>query len=288
MTQQLPTEILENKIDNLTKELLKQEQADCPVVHHFGPGLYIREVTYGPGTLVVGHFHKHPHLCVMLTGKMIFVAPDGNKVEISAPKSFIASAGRKVAYVLEEMTFQNIYATEETDVAKLEKMLFEENEFLEEHIKEQDKLITYDHSVDVEDFQKAMAEYKLDLNLVRQVSEYVGDQIPFPQGSYKVMVSDSKIEGKGLFASGNIQAGEVIAPARINEKRTPAGRYTNHSKNPNAVFVLRDNDDIDLIAFKPISGMRGGLLGEEITIDYRQALSLYKETTLCQLQLQLQ
>jgi len=32
--------------------------------------------------------------------------------------------------------------------------------------------------------------------------------------------------------------------------------------------------------------MRGGLLGEEITIDYRQALSLYKETTLCQLQLQ--
>ena len=288
MNEQLPTKLLEDKIDNLTKELLKQEQADCPVVHHFGPGLYIREVTYGPGTLVVGHFHKQPHLCVMLTGKMLFVNPDGNKVEISAPKSFIASAGRKVAYVLEEMTFQNIYATEETDVAKLEKMLFKENEFLEEHLKEQNKILTYDHSIDVEDFEKAMAEYKLDLNLVRQISEYEGDQIPFSQGSYKVMVSDSKIEGKGLFASGNIQAGEVIAPARINEKRTPAGRYTNHSKNANAVFVLRDNEDIDLVASKPISGMRGGLLGEEITIDYRQALSLYKETILCQLQLQLQ
>jgi len=288
MSEQLTTQALENKIDDLTKELLKQEQADCPVTHHFGPGLYIREVTYGPGTLVVGHFHKHPHLCVMLTGKMLFVNPDGNKVEISAPKSFIASAGRKVAYVLEEMIFQNIYATEETDVEKLEKMLFEENEFLEEHLKKQDKLLSYDHSVDIEDFEKAMSEYGLNLELVRKMSEYEQDQIPFPQGSYKAMVSDSKIEGKGLFATGNIQAGEVIAPARLGDKRTPAGRYTNHSKNPNAVFVLRDNEDIDLVASKPISGMRGGLLGEEITIDYRQALSLYKETTLCQLQLQLQ
>ena len=288
MSEQLTTDVLETRIDNLTKELLKQEQADCPVVHHFGPNLYIREVTYGPGTLVVGHFHKHPHLCVMLTGKMLFVNPDGNKVEITAPKSFIASAGRKVAYVLEEMTFQNIYATDETDVAKLEKMLFEDNEFLEEHLKEQSKLITYDRSVDVEDFEQAMLEYKLNLELVRKISEHKGDQIPFPQGSYKVIVSDSKIEGKGLFATGNIQVGEVIAPARIGEKRTPAGRYTNHAKNPNAVFVLRDNEDIDLVASQPISGMRGGLLGEEITIDYRQALSLYKETTLCQLQLQLQ
>ena len=287
MNEQLSTEILEGRIDNLTKELLKQEQADCPVVHHFGPGLYIREVTYGPGTLVVGHFHKHPHLCFMLTGKMLFVNPDGNKVEITAPKSFIASPGRKVAYVLEEMTFQNIYATEETDVAKLEKMLFEDNEFLQEHLKEQDKLLTYDHSADIADFEQAMAEHGFTLELVRSVSEYEGDQIPFPQGSYKVIVSDSKIEGKGLFATGNIQVGEVIAPARLGEKRTPAGRYTNHSKNPNAVFVLRDNEDIDLVASQPISGMRGGLLGEEITINYRQALSLYKETTLCQQQQQL-
>jgi hypothetical protein len=288
MSEQLPANLLEDSVDTLTKELLKQEQADCPVVHHFGPGLYIREVTYGAGTLVVGHFHKHPHLCIMLTGKMLFVNPDGEKVEVCAPKSFIASAGRKVAYILEDMTFQNVYATDETDVAKLEKMLFEDNQFLEEHLKKQDKLLTYDHSADVEDFEKAMAEYGIDLKLVRQISEYEEDQIPFPQGSYKAMVSDSKIEGKGLFATGNIQAGEMIAPARLGDKRTPAGRYTNHSKNPNAVFVLRDNKDIDLVASKPISGMRGGLLGEEITIDYRQALSLYKETTLCQLQSQLQ
>jgi len=273
-----------DKVDELTKELLKLEQADCPVTHRFAPGLYIREVTYGAGTLVVGHYHKHPHYCVMLTGKMIFVNPDGTKQEVSAPNTFIASAGKKAAYVLETMTFQNVYATEETDIEKLEEMLFERSEILDKHVEQQNKLLAYDHSVDNKDYEDAMAEYGLDLAIVRRISEYTGDQIPFPNGSYKVQLSDSKIEGKGLFATGNFAEGEVIAPARINEKRTPAGRYTNHSKNPNAVFVLRDNDDIDLVASRPISGMRGGLLGEEITIDYRQALSLYKEKLICQQQ----
>jgi SET domain-containing protein len=88
------------------------------------------------------------------------------------------------------------------------------------------------------------------------------------------MIANSKIDGKGVFATGNIEEGEVIAPARINGKRTPIGRYTNHSKNINAIMLLRDNGNIDLVAKKAINGCQGGNLGEEITIDYRQALSL--------------
>jgi len=34
------------------------------------------------------------------------------------------------------------------------------------------------------------------------------------------------------------------------------------------------NDDLLLIATKSIDGCHGGMLGEEITIDYRQAYSL--------------
>ena len=71
-----------------------------------------------------------------------------------------------------------------------------------------------------------------------------------------------------------LKSGEIIAPARLDGKRTPAGRYTNHSKNPNSIMILRDNNDIDLVAKKVIKGCQGGNLGEEITIDYRQALSL--------------
>ena len=90
------------------------------------------------------------------------------------------------------------------------------------------------------------------------------------------MVADSKIEGKGLFATGNFEPNEVIAPARLGGKRTPAGRYTNHAKNANAMMVLRDNGDIDLVASASINGCKGGNLGEEITVNYDQVIVMMK------------
>jgi hypothetical protein len=103
-----------------------------------------------------------------------------------------------------------------------------------------------------------------------------------PFGSYKFTVDLSKIEGKGVMASGNIKEGEVIGPARINKMRTPLGRYTNHSKNPNAKMVLKENGDIDLVAVSNIAGYKGGQLGEEITVDYRQVLRLSLGEKSCQ------
>jgi len=89
-----------------------------------------------------------------------------------------------------------------------------------------------------------------------------------------VKIGDSPIEGKGLFATATIEQGEVIAPAGIKGKRTIAGRFTNHSANPNAFLVLHENGDVDLVAKYYISGCKAGFDGEEITIDYRQALAL--------------
>ena len=34
----------ETDVEKLEAAFLEQEQADCPVQHHFGPGVYIREV----------------------------------------------------------------------------------------------------------------------------------------------------------------------------------------------------------------------------------------------------
>jgi hypothetical protein len=39
-------------------------------------------------------------------------------------------------------------------------------------------------------------------------------------------------------------------------------------------MVKRPNGDIDLVATRQIAGCTGGQPGEEITIDYRQALRL--------------
>ena len=112
-----------NKIDLLRRELSGQPQTECPVNHHFGPGIYIREVVMPAGTVVVGKYHRHDHLCNMIEGRMIVVGEDGERKEVVAPAVFMAKKGRKTAYILETVRFQNIFSTDETDVEKLEHML---------------------------------------------------------------------------------------------------------------------------------------------------------------------
>lgn len=257
----------EADIDTLERQFLGQPQADCPVTHRFGPGVYIREVHMPAGAFIIGHRHKTTHLNVMLTGRLGLLNDDGTETEMVAPRTFVAQPGRKAAYIYEDVIWQNIHATDETDVAKLEDTFLDKSPAFLDHIAGLARPAG-NYSEDNEDFLAAVA----DPLAVRKLSERADDQTPFPQGDYKVMVGASAIEGSGLFATGEIAANELIAPWRIDSLRTPANRYTNHSKHPNAVVVQSDSGNIYLFALRPIHGCRGGELGEEITVDYRQAL----------------
>jgi hypothetical protein len=268
------TVLTEQKIQFLEVEFLKQPQANCPVVHRFGPNIYIREVTIPADTFSIGHCQTTTHLNIMLTGRVTMVNPDGSHTELVAPHTFVAGPGRKIGYVHETMVWQNVYATNETNVEKLETMFLDKSVTWQENHKNQQLLLNFNHSEDIADYYAAIEEYGFDHETVQAQTLNLDDQIDLPYGNYKMMVAPSKIEGKGVFATGNIEVNEIIAPARINGKRTPAGRYTNHAKDPNAKMILLDNGDINLIAIKKISGCHGGNLGEEITIDYRQAVSL--------------
>jgi hypothetical protein len=266
--------LTEQKVQTLEAEFLQHEQVDCPVVHRFGPGIYIREVHIPAGTLSVGHAQKTTHLNIMLKGRVLMVNADGSKTEVTAPATFVAEPGRKLGYILEDMIWQNVYATDETDIETLEAMFLDKSVTWQEHQKNSQLLLSFDHSEDIADYYVAIAEYGFDQATVRAQTENLEDQIDLPLGGYKMMVAPSKIDGKGVFATANIDEGEVIAPARLKGMRTPAGRYTNHAKRPNAIMVLLDNGDVNLVAKQKITGCKGGNLGEEITIDYRQALSL--------------
>ena len=119
-----------DKINALYKDLLTRPQTDCPVTHHFGPSLYIREVVMPAGTVVVGKPHKTDHMCNMISGRMIVVNEDGEKMEVAAPAVFMAKKGRKTAYIIETVRFQNIFSTTETDIEKLENMLVDNSQYL--------------------------------------------------------------------------------------------------------------------------------------------------------------
>lgn len=100
------------------------EPVDCPVTHHFGPGVYIRECFMPAGTLVVGQAHRHASLNVMLKGRMVLLI-EGVVTVVEAPYMTTSPPGRKAAYVLDDAVWQNIFATEERDLDRLESLFIE-------------------------------------------------------------------------------------------------------------------------------------------------------------------
>lgn len=250
------------RIDEVVGVMLEGTQAPCPVRHIFYPGMYIRELTIPKGALAIGYTHKTWHFNVLLKGSVRVVRND-EYVDLVAPMQFYSPPGRNVGYVLEEMVWLNIYPTEERDVETLEAMYLEPSHAM---ISKRSRIQVYLPDPDYEQMCKDLGNTP---EIVREQSERTEDLIPWPDGEYKVKIGKSYIEGKGLLATANIEEGEFICPARIGSCRTPAGQYTNHSGNPNAMAVIVGKS-IYWIALRDIQGCLGGLDGEEITVDYRQ------------------
>lgn len=258
---------IRENIGEVEKVMLKEDQAECNVYHHFHQGIYVREVHIPKGAFVIGHHHKTNHLNVFLKGKATFIDAEGVVATMEAPMMFSSPPGRKIAFAEEDMVWQNIFATEETNIEKLEDMFLDKTDYF---LEQQTGDIRQE---DIDDFNKVLDEYGLTEESVRGQSERTEDLVDFPFGVYNVGVFDSYIQGKGLFAMASIKKGDRIAPCRIGDKRTPAGRYTNHSVTPNASVVQTENE-VYFVALNDIQGCKGGKLGDEITIDYREGLNL--------------
>lgn len=243
----------------LIEKLLELPQPRIDVRHIYGHHIYMRELAVPAGIILVGRSHRSAHGCLLIKGRLAFFNADGTRTEMVAPAEFEAGPGRKVAQVLEDMVFVNTWATDETDVETLEAQIFEDAPPPDTR-----PMLKPDG-----DFEAVLAAEGADPAAVRRASERIDDQCPFPYGAYKVKVGRSRVEGRGLMATANIAAGEYIAPGTWGNKRTPAGRYTNHAKDPNAFFQYDGAGTAWLIAKRPIAGSIGAWDGDEITIDYR-------------------
>jgi len=262
------------QVSQLEQHMLALPQAECPVVHHFGPGIYVREVTLPAGTLAIGHAQRFEHLNIMLTGAVAILKDDGTTEVLRAPMIFVGKPGRKVGFVIETCVWQNVYATEERDIDKLEATFLDKSETWQAYHATQQALAYQSRQADRDDFSDLIADAGFSAETVKEQSENESDQIGMPPGYAAITIRASAIEGLGVFLSYPVEAGALIGPARIDGMRTPLGRYTNHSSNPNAQFVRSDNGHIYLVALRRIAGCEGGSMGEEVTVDYRQALSL--------------
>jgi len=248
-------------VSELEATMLSLPQAECPVIHSFVDGCYVREVHMKAGTFAVGHHQNFEHANIFVQGKVQLINDDGTTTILTAPMIFKGKPGRKVGHILEDVIWRNVYITDERDVALLEALLLTKSTASLEHTVNRYLLEHQQAEADREDYEEVIKSLGMSQVQVLEQVEDEEDQIELPDGAYKVKVDISSIEGRGIIATAPIEAGEDIGIARSGFFRTPLGRFTNHSKHPNAE-MRPSGENIHLIARLPIP------TDTEVTIDY--------------------
>jgi hypothetical protein len=122
------------KIEVLEGRMLRADnQVELPVMHHFAPGVCVREIFMPAGSMVLGHKHRFPMMNIMLTGRISLLNDDGTTTMLTAPQTFCGTAWRKIAFVHEDCRWQNVIPTTETDIEKIEELAVEKSATFLEH-----------------------------------------------------------------------------------------------------------------------------------------------------------
>lgn len=255
---------VKEQIENLQNELLKMPQADIVTENIFLDGIYERKITIPPWTVLTGAEHKTDYKIKLEKGTI--AVNIGDKVQImTAPMEFEAKAGaQRVGRVFEEeVIWVDVYENSDNcqNLAILEDRLYVvPNCGLGEN------------RVALE-ISNAQADYKLFLDQIglnqAEMDKIVtneSDVIDMPENVF-VELRDSKIHGKGLFATKSFKKGEIVCPGRLNGKRTPGGRFINHSYDSN-ILPIKVGDDIYAMAVCDIYE------NEELLVDYRSSMRI--------------
>lgn len=258
----LSANIQKAQIENLQDELLKMPQSEIVTEHIFLDGFYERVITIPPWTVLTGAAHKTDYKIRLEKG--IIAVNVGSKVKIlSAPYELEAKAGeQRVGRVFdEEVIWRDIYDNPDNcqDLNILENRLYivPNCGLGENRVALQIKSAQNDYSL-------FLSQIGLNQEEMDKIVTIESDLIEMPEG-HAVELRKSKIDGLGLFALKDFEVGEIICPGRLDGKRTPAGRFINHSFESNILPQLVGND-IYAVATRKIYA------NEELLVDYRASM----------------
>ncbi|MDA3807372.1 MAG: SET domain-containing protein-lysine N-methyltransferase [Thiomicrorhabdus sp.] len=260
--------VMRDKLQALESILLQHDQVDIPVKHRFNGGMYAREINIPKGTLITGRIHKFDHFDIMLSGDITVSTDSCESKRLSGLNIMEGKAGKKRAgYAHKDTHWITFHSAEERDPEQMYEFLtcgsFEELE---------DFYILLNRA----DYQIMIEDIGFTEEKVQEIVQNEEDQTELPEGYEFISVLPSKIHGNGLFSDIKIQANTVICPARINDKRTIAGRYSNHAQEPNANMLVT-NHGVDLVSLRNINAE------EEITVNYRDVINHRRQQEdLCQ------
>lgn len=256
----MPTLSMTDKVVALQDFLLKLPQAEIVTEHTFKPGVYERKITIPPWTVLTGAEHKTAYHVRLEKGRIAVNTDEDVKV-LEAPCEFDVKAGaQRAGRVFEnEVVWVDIYDNPDdcTDLAVLEDRLYVVPEcgLADSRTAVQKARVDYNAFL----YQIEMTQAEID-----QIVYIESDLIDMPEG-VAVELRDSPIHGKGLFATRDYSAGEIVCPGRLGGKRTPGGRFINHSPEYN-IIPKKIGDDIYAIAAKDIRA------NDELLVDYRASM----------------
>ena len=271
---------VKNKSTNRAKILEYEEmakelpQVDIPVNHHIHGGMYAREITIPEGTIITGQLYKFDHFDIMVSGDVTVSTDTGETRRLTGETRRLTgfnllkgmSGKKRAGYAHKDTHWVTFHNFDGDDGEEIQKYITAET------FTELENFHTEINRADYYNFVCAsgMTQEEI-LEQVENQDDMITDKIE------SVFVGDSKISGKGLLSHFAFNSGDVICQARIGDKRTLAGRYTNHAVFPNAEIIVTENG-ADLIAIRDIEE------GEEITVNYRDVIKhrFIKGDLLCQ------
>lgn len=236
-------------------------QTECPIVHHFSDGVYIREMLIPAGTFIVGHAHKAGGINFMLQGSgVLFV--DGVARKVDAPQMIHAGAGAKMMHALTDVVWMNVFPNPDNikDIDELEYRLVDRADDFLALQKEMLRVESDGHIADVASFSGVDERIINTLESMQQISAEMNAEF-----------HKSPIHGVGAFAPFGMPAGFFVGVYCNGSEKSELAARVNHAKNPNCE-LLNSFGSVYLATKKPVHGRLGGMHGEELTIDYKTLL----------------
>ncbi len=110
------------------------ELIEVPVVHHFAPGVYMRQMDAKAGTFIVSKMHRTEHFIMFLKGSCSVLTDDGVEL-IKAPCVLRTMPGTKRAgYFHEDTSCITIHPTDSTDLEEIEKQVIVPEEEIDQFL----------------------------------------------------------------------------------------------------------------------------------------------------------
>lgn len=118
------------QILDIERYILQCPQVGTPIRHYFSPGIYAREMFIPAGTVLTGAVHKTEHISLFVGD--ITVLTDGGMQRLTGHHTFVSKPGAKrVGYAHADTWCTGFFATNETDISKLESELVEDAHLLQ-------------------------------------------------------------------------------------------------------------------------------------------------------------